>query len=184
MSFIELFLLAVSLCFDTLAVSIAAGLQRGAAWFPRARFVAILAVCQTVMPLAGWLFGCELETLVGAAGRWIALALLCFVGGRMIWEALRPDRDDVKAPDSFSVKQAVAVGVATSIDALAVGVSLAMVPTRIVLALALFFSVTAAVATAGLLLGARIASRCHSTVPSLAGGVVLICIGLKIAFLG
>lgn len=185
MTVLELFLLAVSLCFDTLAVSIAAGLH-GAAPVPyqRVRFVLVLALCQTLMPLAGWLLGGQLLTVVGAAGRWVALALLCLVGGRMVSDAFRPSGSEVKAPDSFSMKHSVAVGIATSIDALAVGVSLAMVPARILLALSFFFFVTAAVAAAGLLLGARIARRCHSAVPSLVGGVVLVCIGLKIAFGG
>ncbi|MDR2802095.1 MAG: manganese efflux pump MntP family protein [Prevotellaceae bacterium] len=170
----------MGLCFDTFAVSLSggAGVKRTAA--SRIKIAVVLALAQTVMLVAGWLLGASVGVYIAAFDHWIAFALLAFIGGKMIWESF--EKETTHTTNLQNGRILLIVALATSIDAIAVGVSLALV--RLPLAgllteSTLVFLFTAAVALAGLIggnaLGKRIGSRAE-----LLGGIILIAIGGKI----
>lgn len=180
MHFLELLLLALSLCFDTLSISISAGFWRKqVSPFHVFRFVFILSLCQTLMPLIGWIAGSPLSAALGNYSYWIAFALLLFLGLKMIYESLHPQQDSKGTSNPFSLSQSFLYGIATSIDALAVGISLAMVSNQMITASCLFFSTTALSAWAGLYIGKHISSHLGNK-SSIIGGILLMGIGTKI----
>ncbi|MDR2358348.1 MAG: manganese efflux pump MntP family protein [Prevotellaceae bacterium] len=180
MSFPSLFLLALGLCFDTFAVSLSggAGVEHTAAG--RIKIAVVLAFAQTLMLVAGWLLGAPVSACIAAFDHWIAFALLAFIGGKMILESF--EKETAHTVNLQNRRVLLIVALATSIDAIAVGVSLALVHlplSGLIMESALVFLITAAVALAGLrggnCLGKRTGSRAE-----LIGGVILIAIGGKI----
>ena len=171
--------LAVGLAMDALAVALATGLVLGR---PSPRHVLRLAFAfglfQFVMPVVGWLAGRSVEAYIREVDHWIAFSLLAFVGGKMLWEA-RHDEPSRERADPTRGWSLVTLSVATSIDALAVGLTLAMldvviwVPSLVIGLVACCFTVI------GLFLGTRAGKRWGKRV-EVAGGAILIAIGLKI----
>lgn len=180
MGWISLLTLAVALALDAFAVAVVAGLNLEA--LTRRHLFRLgfhFGLFQAMMLAIGWFFGRAVQGLISSSDHWIAFALLAFVGGRTVWEALHDKADDRCATDLTIGWDLVLLSVATSIDALAVGVSLGILGTRILIP-ALVIGVTAAVLTlVGMGLGRRIGPLWGKRVEIL-GGVVLIAIGLKI----
>lgn len=178
MAFWELMLLAVGLSMDAFAVAICKGLAMDKVTLQRAAVVGLwFGGFQGLMPLLGWLLGSRFAAYITAVDHWIAFALLVLLGINMIREARCPDEDDTNASLAFRVMLPMAV--ATSIDALAVGVTFAFLRVEIVPAVS-FIGVTTFVLSAvgvkvGAVFGARFRSRAE-----LAGGLILILMGLKI----
>ena len=185
MSFVEALLLALALCVDTLVVSSATAL-RGKMSNRRGLLLAlILGFCQFAFPLAGALIGDVARAFIEAVDHWIAFGLLAFIGGRMLWEGIKGEgeEDEVNAPDSRRslVYGYFLLGVATSIDGLAVGIGLGLDnPLRDVLWIVTTIGVvTFLVACLGVCLGKRNIPVPERTANIIAG-VVLIGLGVKI----
>lgn len=173
--------IAVGLAMDAFAVSVASG-AGGRLRQPRpaVRLAFHLGLFQFMMPVIGWYLGSQAVGVVGGLGHWIAFGLLVFIGGRMILMAIRPDRNAVgQSPDPSRGWTLVGLSVATSIDALAVGVSLAMLGVGIWQPSVIIGIVTAAVSFAGIAIGDRAGMRWGPRV-EVFGGVLLIAIGLRV----
>ncbi len=183
MSFGAILVLAVGLAMDATAVSAARGLAAGhvgprqvllvAAWF---------GGFQALMPLIGWAVGRQLGPLVQAWDHWIAFVLLAVIGGKMLWEA-RGERSEGAGEsvevDLFGPRIMFVLAVATSIDALAVGITLPILGAPLALSLATIGITTAILSALGLLAGRRFGGVMGKRL-EVAGGVVLIGLGIKI----
>lgn len=179
MSFFDIFLVAVALSMDAFAVSICKGLSVKKV---NAKHILTVGVYfggfQALMPALGFLLGFKFESFITSVDHWIAFVLLALIGGSMIKEALGKDEEQVD--DSFSVKTMLPLAVATSIDALAVGITFAFLPgTRIVPAVALIGTITFAFSAAGIRLGSVVGLR-FKRKAEFAGGGILILLGTKI----
>ncbi len=171
-------LIAIGLAMDAFAVSISGGvgLQEGGHRWPLVAGT-VFGGFQAGMPVLGWLGGTAIAGFLGFYGPWIAFLLLVLIGGKMLLEAVRGDENVRFA--NLSAATILLLAVATSIDALAVGVSLAILDTPILLPAAIIGIVTFAFSAAGVVLGrsiGRIAGRNAGVI----GGVILIGIGLQI----
>ena len=129
MSYLELFVIAVGLSMDAFAVSICKGLSVRRLK-PRHNLICGLYFggFQALMPVIGWLLGRQFESLIKSIDHWIAFALLVLIGANMIREAVKNEEENLN--DSFSPKTMLPLAVATSIDALAVGVTFAFLDSR------------------------------------------------------
>lgn len=182
MGFIELFILAVGLSMDAFAVSICKGLS-----VKKANAKGMLSCglwfggFQALMPLIGFLLGSVFADQIVAVDHWVAFVLLAFIGANMLKEAFSKDSDcecDNKA--DFSVKTMFTMAVATSIDALAIGISLAMVgDVNIWVAIILIGVVTCILSALGVKIGSVFGDRFEKKA-QIAGGVILILLGFKI----
>ena len=136
------------------------------------------------MPLIGWLLGTQFAALITPVDHWVAFVLLALIGGKMIWDAVRGDDEDPAAScpaegAPLDLRELTLLAVATSIDALAVGVTLAFLGVSIGWAMAVIGVTTFALSFVGVAVGNRFGARFEGPA-ALAGGVVLILIGLKI----
>lgn len=182
MTFFEALLLALALCVDSLVVSTATAFRSKMTYRRGLLMALIFGLCQGVFPLAGALIGDVARSFIESVDHWIAFGLLLFVGGRMIVEAIRNKADDTKNLKSqFSILNFFLLGVATSIDAFAVGIGLGLQETLMnVLWIVLTIGVvTMLVSLVGVYLGKR-----NIPVPERAAniiaGMVLIALGVKI----
>ncbi len=176
-SLVELFIIAVGLSMDAFAVSVCKGLSVRRAKLSHALCVgAYFGGFQALMPLIGYLLGTQFQSLITSIDHWIAFALLALIGGNMIRESFG-EEEELDA--SFTPKAMLPLAVATSIDALAMGVTFAFLRVNIVFAV-LFIGVTTFVLSA---LGLKIGNIFGARFKALAerfGGVVLILMGVKI----
>lgn len=185
MSIVEAFLIAVSLCADCFAVSLCSGTGLGvkgnAAYSTGAaiaRLALVFAVIQTALMFAGWLLGSALYSLVSKYAGWIGFALLLYVGGSLLIGGIRGSEEKLRL-DGF--RNIILAGVATSIDALAVGAANSMEGITLkgmLIPLAFVFAVTALSVVAGLSGGKALGHR-FGNAARIFGGVVLIAIGLN-----
>ena len=187
MSIIDIILLAVALAMDCLTVSIVSGLtaRDGQAnetrWLYRMAF--LFGFFQAFMPLLGWLGIIHFETYMEAYDHWIAFGLLAFIGGKMVWESFGDDEEQHFNPCLLHTQLLLAV--ATSIDALAVGISFACTGYTSVGQLTLPLIIIGAVSFLFSLIGYQVGARFGKSAsqrlkPELLGGVILILIGVKI----
>ena len=186
MGIIELLLIAVGLAMDAFAVSVCKGLAlKHTDWKTCAVCGVWFGGFQAAMPLIGFLSGIRFKRYVDAAAPWIAFILLALVGVNMIREALSKDRS---VPASLDFKTMLCMAVATSIDALAVGITFACVPVRIssagvfvntLTASAVIGAVTFVMSCAGVKIGSMFGIK-YKLKSELAGGVILLLIGLRI----
>jgi putative Mn2+ efflux pump MntP len=180
---LPLIVIAVGLAMDATAVSLGAGASGRAPGHRAAfRLAFHFGLFQALMPLLGWLAGLTLAPVFQAMDHWIAFGLLAVVGGRMVRGGLRgeteePDR--VRRGDLSKGWSLIALSVATSIDAFAVGLGLAMLDVTIWVPIALIGVITAAMSLSGLMLGRVLNVRWGSRAEVL-GGVLLVGIGLQI----
>ena len=175
-----LLLIAVGVSADAFAVALGKGLHVKQA-VGRAALLMGLAfgVAQAVMPLLGWLLGTAFADVVAEVDHWVAFGLLVLVGGKMLWEARTPHEDRDVDTDRLSLRELLVLSVATSIDALAVGVTLAFLPVSIGGAVLLIGVTTFALTVVGVLVGHRVGAR-FGRPAEVAGGVVLILLGTHI----
>ncbi len=179
MGIVELLLIGVSLAMDALAVSIAKGLASGKPTAKGALVVGLwFGAFQALMPFLGWVLGSAFSDLISAVDHWIAFVLLALIGGNMIREAVSGEDDD-EADASLAPKTMLLLAVATSIDALAVGINFALLDVNIWLAIAVIGVVTFLISAAGYLFGGVLGEKFKSRA-QIAGGVVLILIGIKV----
>lgn len=178
MSLLELFLLAVGLSMDAFAVSVCKGLSVRRGSMKQALTVGIwFGSFQALMPFLGYLLGITFSSLIMSIDHWIAFVLLAFIGFNMIREA-RSDEEN-ESNDRFDFKTMLPLAVATSIDALAVGVTFAFLRVNIVPAVSFIGCITFLLSAIGLKAGNIIGAKNRSRA-EFAGGLVLILMGIKI----
>ena len=178
----ELVLIAVGLSMDAFAVSLCKGLCMKKLNYAHAFVIALFfGVFQAVMPLIGWLLGTQFERYVTPVDHWIAFGLLVYIGGKMIWDALheKSEPESCDIDQKLDIKELFTLAIATSIDALAVGITVAFLQTDIVPAVALIGLITFALSFVGVWIGFKFGVRFQKKA-EIAGGAVLILIGLKI----
>ena len=179
MGLLELFILAIGLSMDAFAVSVCKGLATQRV-NPKHMIIAgiWLGGFQALMPLIGYFLGTAFEKYVTAVDHWIAFILLGAIGGNMIKEAFSGGENE--ADGSFGFKTMLVMAIATSIDALAVGITFALLPDVNIVAAVSFIGVTTFILSAvgvkiGNVFGAKYKSKAE-----LAGGIILIILGIKI----
>ena len=178
MGTMELVVLAVGLAMDAFAVSVCKGLSAGRVRPGHALTAGLwFGGFQALMPFLGWLLGVQFQNLITNIDHWIAFFLLGLIGVNMIRESRSTEEDDVGA--SFGVKEMFPLAVATSIDALTVGITFAFLKVKIGVAVALIGVITCVLSAAGVQAGGIVGARGKSWA-ELAGGVVLILMGSKI----
>lgn len=184
MGIVELLLTAVGLSMDAFAVSVCRGLGMRRLDLRTAMVLALFfGGFQALMPLVGWALGSQLMWLIGPVDHWVAFALLAFIGGKMLWEALAggADEDGCACGDTSQIdlREILVLAVATSIDALAAGISFAALAVDIVPAVTLIGVVTFGLSLVGVAVGHFFGARWERPA-SVTGGTVLVLLGTKI----
>ncbi len=174
---LQAFLIALSLAMDAMAVSVSAGIAcRGSAPRQGLRLGLWFGAFQFAMPLLGFALGQALAAYIQSVAPFVAFALLAFIGGRMIWEALSPGQEEDLS--DLSNAKVCLLAVATSIDALAVGVGASLMAMPLLPSCAMIGAVAFLLSFLGAVAGRKLGQR-FNTWAQVAGGAVLIAIGLK-----
>ena len=155
MGFIEVFLIGVGLSADAFAVSICKGLGMKRLNMKQALVIGLFfGGFQALMPFLGWALGTQFESYITPIDHWIAFGLLAFVGGKMLWDAFHEDEDDVEATDAkLDLKEMFMLAIATSIDALAVGITFAFLSVDIWSSIAIIGLTTFVLSIIGVVVG-------------------------------
>lgn len=180
--FLELLFLGIGLAMDAFAVAVCKGLAMRKVNKKQAVVIGLFfGGFQALMPLIGWVLGSQFETYITSIDHWIAFALLGLIGGKMIFEALKPEEDveiaEMDAP--LALKELLVLAVATSIDALAIGVTFAFLDYPIVEAVTIIGVATFFIAIGGVYAGNFFGNK-YKRKAELAGGVILVLLGLRI----
>lgn len=186
MGFVELFLIGVGLSMDAFAVSICKGLNMKKINYKHALIIGgFFGGFQALMPLLGWALGSQFEQYIESVDHWIAFILLAFIGGKMVYESIKGGDDDEESShqDKLDIKELFMLAVATSIDALAVGVTFAFLEVSILPSITLIGITTFVISVGGVVIGNRFGSK-YKNKAEIAGGMILILIGLKILIEG
>lgn len=179
MDYSSLFFIALGLAMDAFAVSVGSGLTiRNLKVGHALRIGAFFGLFQAAMPVVGWLAGLSLKGFVSDVAHWAAFAILFFIGGKMIYEAAVIEKTE-KNTDMLSILVLVGLSIATSIDALAVGITFAFLDIVIMTPVIVIGLVTFFVSCSGVCIGKRFGSFSEKKIEIL-GGLVLIAIGVKI----
>lgn len=181
MGFIEVFLIGVGLSADAFAVSICKGLGMSRLNVRQAVVIGLFfGGFQALMPFLGWALGTQFESYITSVDHWIAFGLLAFIGGKMLWDAFHEQDEEVGELDApLDMKEMTMLAVATSIDALAVGITFAFLGVDIWSSIAIIGLTTFCLSIVGVAVGHAFGSR-YEKPATVVGGVVLILIGLKI----
>lgn len=180
LSTIELILLSVGLAMDAFAVAICKGLNMRRINYKNALILALFfGGFQALMPLIGWLLGKQFEQYITSVDHWIAFILLLIIGIQMIVEAFKKEDEKEEDADKLNLKEYFMLAVATSIDALAVGISLAFLNVSLVKSISFIGIITFVLSFAGVFIGNKFGVRFKKKA-EIAGGVILILIALKI----
>lgn len=182
MGIIELFILAVGLSMDAFAVSVCKGLSLGKIKIKHMCIAGLwFGGFQALMPLIGYLLGSSFSELVAKYDHWIAFVLLALIGGNMIKEALGKEEDSMDG--SMGFKTMLLLAIATSIDALAVGVTFAFLDVSIIPAISFIGVVTFVLSAIGVKAGSLFGYK-YKSKAELCGGIILILLGIKILLEG
>lgn len=180
MGFVELFLLAVGVSMDAFSVSICKGLSmRRMRWDVALVLGLAFGGFQALMPLIGYFLGSQLMWLIEPIDHWVAFILLALIGGNMIREAVSEEEEEVVEFERLDLKEVLLLAIATSIDALSVGIAFASLKVNIWLSVALIGVTTFCFSVAGVAIGCAFGSR-YERPAQVTGGVILILIGLKV----
>ena len=178
MGFVELLMIAVGLSMDAFAVSVCKGLSMKKITIGKMALVGLwFGGFQALMPLIGYFLGSTFESHIKAFDHWVAFVLLAVIGGNMIREAL--SGDDEKADDPLAFRAMFMMAIATSIDALAVGITFACLEVDIIPAVSFIGVTTFILSAVGVKAGSIFGDKWKSKA-ELAGGIILILIGTKI----
>lgn len=180
--FVELLLIGVGLAMDAFAVSICKGLAMRKVNKKQAVMIGLFfGGFQALMPLVGWLLGSQFESYITSIDHWIAFVLLAFIGGKMIFEAVKPEEDvEIEQMDPpLDMKEMFLLAVATSIDALAVGITFAFLDYPIVEAISIIGVITFIISVGGVYVGNFFGNK-YKNKAEFAGGLILVIIGLRI----
>ena len=177
--FITFIFIGLGLSFDSFAVSVSVGLMKREIRFLQAALIAFsLAFFQAFFPLIGWFIGNTLQDLIASVDHWIAFGLLFFIGIRMIIEGSRPD-GHLRKFDPYKISVVVGLSIATSIDALVVGLSFGLLKLPILFPVIVIGAVTFIASMLGMLFGKNIPAK-RSRQSLILGGIILSAIGIKI----
>ncbi len=177
----EIILIAVGLSADAFSVAVCKGLNMPRLNLKHGYIIALFfGAFQAIMPVIGYLLGTGFSDYIAAFDHWIAFILLAFIGGKMTIEAIRDKNDgDEEKTDTLKIGELTVMAVATSIDALAVGITFAFLSVKIVPAAVIIGVTTFALSLGGVLIGNKFGAK-YKNKAELAGGIILILIGLKI----
>lgn len=181
MSFVELLMIAIALSMDAFAVAICKGLEMPKIKYQRAILIALFfGVFQGLMPVIGYLVGFQFKSFIESFDHWIAFALLAIIGGKMLYEGIKEGKEEIACETKpFKIGNLFVLAIATSIDALAVGVSFAFLEVKIVLSASIIAITTFAISFIGVVIGNKFGCKYRSKA-EIAGGIILILIGIKI----
>lgn len=181
MPFIEIVLIAFALSMDSLVVSIAAGASSLKADNPKRLFLKLalfMAFFQGFMPFAGWWIGTAFYTQIAFIDHWIAFFLLLLIGGKMIFDGFKSEHEGKKINFS-SHRTLILLALATSIDALAVGISFAMLEISIIMPIIVIGMITFLFSVSGAYFGYKFGNKAKLKI-EIIGGLILIGVGVKI----
>ena len=189
MGYLELLLIGVGLAMDAFAVSICKGLNMKVVNKKHCFMIALFfGGFQALMPLIGWLAGIQFEHYIKAFDHWIAFVLLVMIGGHMVVEVIRGEEEEDEvclcaaevSEERLDMKELLLLAIATSIDALAIGVTFALLPgVNIWTSIALIGCTTFMISFAGVGIGFRFGNK-YEKKAQIVGGVILIVLGIKI----
>lgn len=182
MGIVELLLTAIALSMDAFAVSVCKGLGMRRMRYDQALVISLyFGVFQALMPLIGWLLGTSFSRYIQAFDHWIAFVLLAFLGGKMLWDVFheKEDGEQESAERRLDHRELFMLAIATSIDALAVGIAFACLDVNIWNSISIIGVMTLVISFAGVWIGNRFGNRFQKKA-EIAGGLVLILIGVKI----
>ena len=183
MSFIELFLIGVGLSMDAFAAAICQGLSMTRIKWGHALTVGLyFGGFQALMPFIGWMLGSQFADRIQQYDHWIAFILLVLIGGNMIREALSGDEEDAAQAETdlrLDHKKLFLMAIATSIDALAIGVTFAFLETAILPAIGIIGCTTFCISVAGVAVGCWFGAR-YKKRAEITGGAILVLLGIKV----
>lgn len=181
--FVELFLIGVGLAMDAFAVSICKGLGMRKVNKKQASIIGLFfGGFQAIMPFIGWGLGIQFERYITNIDHWIAFVLLGFIGGKMLVEALNSEDENVEIDQMdapLNLRELLMLAVATSIDALAVGITFAFLKYPIVEAISIIGTVTFFISIEGVYVGNLFGNK-YKKKAEFAGGAILVLLGLRI----
>lgn len=178
MEILAIALLGIGLSFDTFAVSITCGLiEKQIRFFRASRIAIIFAIFQALMPVLGCLLGLAIKDYVVQIDHWVAFTLLSLVGIKMIYESFNEEEEKPFNPQDLKV--IILMSFATTIDAFAVGITLAFMNTKLLLTSIIIGFITYVAAMLGMLFGKNLGSHMGKKM-EIAGGIILIALGVKI----
>lgn len=192
MGFFELLLIGIGLSMDAFSVAVCKGLQmRRIRWGQTLIIALFFGGFQALMPLIGWALGKQFEQYIMAVDHWVAFVLLVFIGGKLIVDVIKEcrtanvvgatedDKPTAATDDSFHIGELLLMALATSIDALAIGITLAFLQVNIVTAISIIGVTTFLLSVLGVFIGNIFGTK-YQHKATLGGGAVLILIGVKI----
>jgi putative Mn2+ efflux pump MntP len=183
LGWIALLGLSIGLAMDAFAVAVAVGMTLNTVTPQHVfRLAFHFGLFQFLMPISGWLAGEQIATQIGQYGAWVAFALLGYVGGKMLWEA-HSEKNSESTGDPTRGLKLLTLSIATSLDALAVGMSMALVGVSVWLPSVVIGVITAGMTAVGITFGSKIGARWEYWA-EIAGGIVLILIGFSILWRG
>ena len=182
---IELLLLSLSLAADAFSVSLCRGLKMRKFNLSHALIIgAFFGGFQTIMPVLGWLAGSAFAQYIEKYDHFVAFALLALIGGKMIYNGIKGEEDkSAECGEKLDIKELFIMAIATSIDAFAVGITIAMEGSNIWLSASVIGVVTFGLSVAGVFIGNRFGAK-YKDKATLAGGIILVLLGLKIMLSG
>lgn len=184
MGIIGLLLLSVGLAMDAFSVAVCKGLSMKKLNVRSGVIIALFfGVFQGLMPLAGYFLGSRFSGYIDSVSHWVAFILLGIIGGKMIWEAFHDEENDTETEYKLALGELIVLSVATSIDALAVGIVFAAEKVNIILSVIMIAVITFAISFAGVVIGNKTGS-CFEKKAEIAGGAILILIGIKMLLEG
>lgn len=182
MGIFELLLLSIGLGMDAFAVSVCKGISMKKMDWKKACIVGLyFGGFQALMPVIGYFLGTSFQSIITNIDHWVAFVLLGIIGGKMIQEAFQKDKDEEEYSSDVSVKTMLILSVATSIDALAVGITFAFLNVNLLLAITFIGLITFVLSVVGTKIGNRFGDK-YKGKAEFIGGIILILIGFKILF--
>ncbi len=182
MGIFELLLLSIGLGMDAFAVSVCKGISMKKMDWKKACIIGLyFGGFQALMPVIGYFFGTSFQSIITNIDHWVAFVLLGIIGGKMIQEAFQKDKDEEEYNSDVSVKTMLILSVATSIDALAVGITFAFLNVNLLLAITFIGLITFVLSVVGTKIGNRFGDK-YKGKAEFIGGIILILIGFKILF--
>lgn len=180
MGFLELLFTGVGLSMDAFAVAVCKGLCMPKVRWGQAFVIALFfGGFQALMPLIGWAAGSLFASSIVSIDHWVAFGLLALIGAKMLWDAFHEEAEKAECKTKLDLRELTLLAIATSIDALAVGITFAFLGVNIWVAIAIIGLTTFALSLIGVVIGNQFGSR-FEKLATITGGIVLILIGLKI----
>lgn len=179
MGILEIFFIGIGLAMDAFAVSLCKGLAMKKMDWKKAIIIGLyFGIFQAIMPVIGYFLGVGFEDKITSVDHWVAFVLLAIIGINMIKEAFQKTEEKVDG-DQIDFKTMILLAIATSIDALAIGITFAFLKTNILLAITIIGIITFIISIIGVKIGNKFGSK-YENKAEFAGGVILILMGLKI----